>query len=102
MQTTTFLKTVVAVHSVRISNDLYVSDVISAYEAAKGDTLPINPHTRPVPVDTELLEAHANVLDRRNLTRRLLSHFLAGDMVQVYVKSGKNGKLVVTPPSHHR
>ena len=86
---------ILALRAVRISNDLYGSDVISAYEAAKGYTRPVNSEVPPVPVDAELLEAHANLVARRKLTKILRSHSLSekdfrpGDLVQVYVKRGK-------------
>lgn len=93
---------VLALRSVRVSNDLYISDVISAYEAAKGYTRPIHPYVSPVPVDRELLEAHSNLVARRKLTRILRLHsltdqnFRLGDLVQVYQKQGhqKRGKLL--------
>lgn len=86
---------VLALRAVRVSNDIYGSDVISAYEAAKGYTRPINSCMPPVPVDHELVEAHSNLVARRKLTRILRSHsltehnFRLGDLVEVYQKRGK-------------
>lgn len=83
-----------AIHAVRISNDLYGSDVISAFEAAKGYSRPINPDVPPAPVDAEMLEAHANLVARRKLTKILRSHsleeneFRTGDLVQIFMKRG--------------
>lgn len=84
-----------ALRAVRVSNDLYGSDVLSAYEADKGYTRPVNPEIPPVPVDEELLEAHANLIARRKLMRILRSHslstqdFRVGDLAQIFSKRGK-------------
>lgn len=51
-----------AIRAIRVSNDLYGSDIISAYEPAKGLMRPINLDNPPFPVDDEILEAHANFL----------------------------------------
>lgn len=56
-----------AIRAVWVSNDLYGSDFVSAYEAAKRFTCPIHPDFPPVPVDQQLLEAHANLHARRKL-----------------------------------
>lgn len=91
---------VLELRAVGVSNDLYGSNVVSAYEAAKKYTRPVHSNVPPVPVDNDLLEAHANLAARHKLTRILQSHSLAehnfhlGDLVQVYQKRGqqKRGK----------
>lgn len=68
---------VLALRAVRVSNDLYGSDVISAFETAKGFTRPVLSDASPVPVDLELIKAHANLAARRKLTRILRLHSLS-------------------------
>lgn len=46
---------ILAIRAVRVSNDLYGSDVVSAFEAAKGHTRPVLSTDSPVPLDPELL-----------------------------------------------
>lgn len=81
--------------AVRISNDLYGTDVISAFEAEKGYRRPVQPDMPPVTVDSELLQAHGNLIARRKLKRILRSNSLSSndfrvdDLVQIYVKHGK-------------
>lgn len=64
---------VLALHAVRVSNDLYWSNVVCAYKAAKGYTHPVHTELPSVPEDTDLLEleAHNNLVARRKLTRIL-------------------------------
>lgn len=83
-----------AIRAVRISNILYRSDIISAFEAAKGYVLPISFGSPLVHVDGALVEAHDNLVARRTLTNILRSNNFTlqkispGDLVQVYMKRG--------------
>lgn len=85
--------------AVRMSNDLYRSDFIISYEAAKGYTCPVNPSIPPLPVDPDLVETHVNLFAYRKLTRILRSHsispsdFRTCDLIQVYVKRGKQKRV---------
>lgn len=65
---------VLAIRAVRIYNTLYGSDVMSAFEAAKGYNHPLSAGSSPVPVDAELSETHDNLLTHRKLTRILRSY----------------------------
>lgn len=85
-----------AVHEIKalpVSNVSYASDIISAFEAAKGYTRRVDSDIPPFPADEELLETHINLIARHILTRIISSHslkgndFRFGDMVQVYMKS---------------
>lgn len=91
------ITTLPAAHSIRsgsVSNDLYGSEILGAFEAAKGYTHPVNSDMAPVPVDKELSEAHINIIVGRKLILILRSHslkentFRIGDLVQVFVKRG--------------
>ncbi len=54
--------------ALRISNDLYGNDVISARELAKGYTRPIYSGMPPFEIPTEILNAHNTLLAKRKLT----------------------------------
>ena len=79
----------------RISNDLYGSDTVSAYEMAKGYTRPVLSAASPVPLPKELVDAHDALIARRRLTKILKSKsvsdamFAVGDLVEVFIKKGK-------------
>lgn len=57
-----------AIRAIRISNDLYGSDTLSAYEMAKGFTKPLCVDQKPRPVDEELRNAHDELIAKRKLT----------------------------------
>lgn len=83
-----------AVRAVRISNDLYGSDIRSACEADKGHSCPIDSDISPGLVDKELLKAHIHIIAHCKLTRIIRSPSLKendiriGDLVQVFIKRG--------------
>lgn len=85
---------VFAIRAFGVPNNLYVSGVISAYEAAKGFTHHISSDTYFAPVDEELLGVHAILVARRRLTRTLRSHsftndnFRPGDLEHVFQENG--------------
>eukprot|EP00178_Gracilaria_changii_P016470 TRINITY_DN4728_c0_g1_i1.p1 TRINITY_DN4728_c0_g1~~TRINITY_DN4728_c0_g1_i1.p1 ORF type:complete len:805 (-),score=91.02 TRINITY_DN4728_c0_g1_i1:529-2943(-) len=78
--------------SLRICNDLYGNDVLSAYELAKGFTRPVVSTSTPTPVPAEMVEAHQSLVAKRKLTLILRSKatteipLSVGDMVQLFVK----------------
>ena len=84
-----------AIRSVRMSNDLYGTDTLSAYEMAKGYTKPVIAGQLPIAVDDELQKAHEELIAKRKLTLILRSKvfpadsFKIGDLVQVFIKDGK-------------
>ncbi len=55
--------------ALRISNDLYGNDVMSASELAKGYTRPVQPGNFPVQVPPEIRKAHETLLAKRKLTK---------------------------------
>lgn len=87
------------VQAIRISNDLYGNDVMSANEPAKGYTRPIH-GKHPMMLVPELREAHDKLLAKRKLTLILRSKAVknlpihVGDTVQVFIKhqNEKRGK----------
>ena len=85
---------IAAIEAIKISNDLYGNDVMSAFEIAKGFSRPIcNQSIKPV--DNELIEAHDNLCAKRKMNKILRSHsydrnvIRTGDLVQVYIKNEK-------------
>lgn len=84
---------ILAIQAVRISNDLYGTDVISSFEMAKGLHRPVIGDAEVKSVPHEIVEAHVDIKARRKLNRILRSHsheygpFKICDMVQVYVKA---------------
>ena len=80
------------VQALRISNDLYGSDVMSAQELAKGYTRPLAADKFPVPIPDEILAAHEQLLSKRKLTLILRSKSVidnpvnVADLFQVYIK----------------
>ncbi len=88
--------------ALRISNDLYGNDVMSAHEQAKGYTRPIYSGSPAFEIPTEIVNAHNTLLAKRKLTLILRSksvqrhHLSEGDLVQIYVKqlNSKRGKMV--------
>lgn len=83
--------------ALRISNDLYGSDTMSANELAKGYTRPLICSQLPVSVPQEIVTAHQNLVARRKLCLILKSKATndepvrPGDLVEIYIKL-KNGK----------
>jgi len=81
--------------ALRISNDLYGNDIMSANEMAKGYTRPLYNGKAPVFVPIEIMEAHQNLKAKRKLTMILRSkactdeRFSPGQLVQVFIKQGK-------------
>lgn len=86
----------------RISNDLYVNDIASSQELAKGYTRPIS-NTLPVPVPHEILEAHNELIAKRKLNKILRSKAITDkrikecDFVQLYIKKGLEKRGTWTP-----
>lgn len=82
---------ILAIRATQISNDLYMSDVMSAYETAKGLTCPHASGGKPIFVGAEILIDLQEPIVRRKLTRILRSHslkpsnFKLGDLTQIYV-----------------
>jgi len=81
--------------SLRISNDLYGNDVMSAHELAKGYTRPIENGNVPRCVPKEVVQAQEDLKAKRKLTLILRSKtsrddkVKPGTLVQVYIKTDK-------------
>lgn len=81
-----------AYQAVRISNILYVSDAMRAFENAKGFTILFLPGTAPNSVPGELLNAQQTLSANLNLALIPRSQaasspsISAGDVVQIFVK----------------
>lgn len=79
-------------------------DVLSAYEAIKGFTRPLEPSSLPKALDLVLLEAHQTLIGRRKMTRIRRSHSFKpsdsrlGDLVQLYHRDKKRKKGNWLPP----
>ena len=77
-----------AMQSVRISNGLHGSEVLSAFEMAKGFTRPVTVSSQVVEIDPVLLEAKIQLEAKRKLTSILRSkattnlHVSVGDLVE--------------------
>lgn len=67
-QTVTYERLLIQ-QALRISNDLYGSDVCSAQETAKGYTRPANVGSFPATVPQHIFRAHDDLLAKRKLTR---------------------------------
>ena len=82
--------------ALRISNDLYGSDVCSAQELAKGYTRPATVGSYPVIVPEDILQAHDNLLAKRKLTRILRSKTTSDipvkvdDIIQIFIREQKD------------
>ena len=82
--------------ALRISNDLYSSDVCSAQELAKGYTRPATIGSFIAIVPQEILQAHDDLLAKRKLTRILRSKtgsdipVKVGDTVQIFIREQKD------------
>ncbi len=78
--------------ALRISNDLYGNDVISARELAKCYTRPMYSGMPPFEIPTEIVNAHNTLLGKRKLTLILRSKSVqdvsvsGGDLVEIYLK----------------
>lgn len=57
-----------------ISNDLYGSDTVTAFELAKGYTKPIESEKAVVPLPDDLRAAHDELVAKRKLNLILRSH----------------------------
>lgn len=86
-----------------ISNQLYGSDVMSAYEMARGFTKPIAEH--PTKLPDELYQTQ-NVLNaKRKLTRILRSKspseltLSPGDLVEIYIRKPNQKRVAWTSPA---
>lgn len=55
-----------AIWALTISNDLYGSEKLFAYEMAKGFPKPISTLQQPVPIDNELRAAHDELIENGN------------------------------------
>lgn len=93
-----------AIRAIHISNDLYGSDTLSAYEMAKGFTKPLCVNHKPIPVDDELRNAHDERIAKRKLTLILRSNvystdkFNVGGLVQFFIDDGKSKHGSCTSP----
>ena len=98
-------KRVLALQSIRISNDLYGNDIASATELAKLYTRPAGTG-HPVHVPADLLEAHNTLIAKRKLNAILRAKttldkmIKPGDLIQVYIKQAheKRGKWSTPKP----
>jgi len=81
--------------ALRICNDLYGNDVMSAHELAKGYTRPIHPSGPLVVVPDDIQAAHDTLIAKRKLNLILKSNathdipLASGDLVQVFIKLEK-------------
>lgn len=62
-----------ALQAVRISNDLYGSDVLSSFEMAKGFTRPSRAWSSALKVDQGIIDAQLQLEAKRRLTKILRS-----------------------------
>lgn len=85
--------TLAALQAVRISNDLYGSDILSSFEMAKGFSRAIFDGTVTT-IPSDLVDAKLQLDARGKLTRIIRSKSVSndivsvGDLVEVFVKSG--------------
>jgi len=81
--------------SLRISNDLYGNDVVSAYELAKGFTRPILKGQGIMQIPVEIVDAQETLKAKRKLALIMRSKSTRdnvvkpGDEVEVYLRKGK-------------
>ena len=81
---------VLAHQAVIVSNDLYGSDTVSAFELAKGFTKPVDSSVPPFVLRQDLLDANESFMNKRRLNLILRSNVVSpppikiGDTVQVY------------------
>lgn len=91
---------VLAIRAVRISNDLYGSDVTCLFEPAKGYTMPLLPNVTPVPLSQDISRALDEIIAERKVAKVLRSNANASyayspcGIEQFYIKqdSEKRGK----------
>lgn len=82
-------------HVFRVSNVLYGNNKLSAYELAKGHTYPVDSSVQPFKIPEDILKAQKCLQAKRKLTLVLNSKSVqdksvqVGDMVEVFVKHGK-------------
>ena len=88
----------VAMQAVRISNDLYGSDILLSFEMAKGFTKLVSKSATVHLIDPDLVKAQLQLEAKQNLTRILRSQAIsevqvaAGDLVEIFVKHYKEKK----------
>lgn len=95
-----------AQQALRITNDLYGNDVVSATELAKGYTRPIESGVLQRGLPAYIVSAHDTLVAKRKLTKILRSkttqdeHVSPGDMVEVFIKreNEKRGKWSAAKP----
>ena len=81
--------------AIRVSNDLYGSEVLSAQELAKGYSRPIEAGAKPKLLSLDIVDAYQTLFAKRKLTLILRSKTIeetpiaVGDMVQIFVKDSK-------------
>lgn len=86
--------------AVRISNDLYGSHILSAFELAKGYSPPIDFRNPPVPITDKIIDAHTILIVKQKLALILRSkksspqNFAVSDMVDIWIglSNEKRGK----------
>lgn len=88
-----------AFSAVRISNDMYGSDTLSAFEMCRGITKPIAKFISPVAIPQNLIESHQKIIAKRKLNMILRSKAIdtkmpvkIGDSVQVFVRNAANNR----------
>lgn len=86
-------KQLLALQSVRVSNDMYGNDVISSFELCRGFSKPVLPMSSPVEIPDDIRNAHDELIAKRKLNLILRSksstkpELSVGDNVQIYVKN---------------
>ena len=81
-----------AYRAIRISNDLYGSDVLSSFETAKGFTKPCDDKNGINVISKDLINAHDTIKAKRKLNlilrsnSRTESQVGVGDMFEIYIK----------------
>ena len=90
--------------ALRISNNLYGNEVMSAHELAKGYTYPIVIGTSPVPVPDEIVSAQDQLTAKRKLMRIMRSKAVKDepvapvDLVEIFIKHDKEKRGSWTSP----
>lgn len=93
-----------AIRAISITNDLYGSDKLSAFEMGKGFTKPIHADRKPISVDEELRNAHDELMAKTKLTIILRSNvfpkdkFKIGNIVQIFINDGNAKRCSWTSP----
>lgn len=93
-----------AYRAIRISNDLYGSDVLSSFELAKGFTKPLDEKDGLNVISNDLIDAHDTIKAKRKLNLILRSNALTepqvgvGDLVEVFIKRQHEKRGKWSPP----